>query len=156
MLESPDPAAAFALLECPDHAGSVALLGHITPHFDCRLGSWATWEDARALLLWRAYDCAINGVSDAVHHAKGAPGRKEAVTQCVPFKLAWLHERGMLPLPEHQAHGTALVRVRRERDGVNPVTGEVVRVVRRVIDPAPPGSLLRLLLEGRLGDPSVR
>ena len=42
------------------------------PHFDCRVGSFASWEEARSLLLWRAYDCSVNGVSDAVYHIKGS------------------------------------------------------------------------------------
>ena len=36
--------------------------------FDCRIGSYATREEAMSLVLWRAYDSGVNGVSDAVHH----------------------------------------------------------------------------------------
>ena len=46
-------------------------VGDISPHFDCRIAAWDSWEEAKALLLWRAYDCTVNGVSDAVHQAKG-------------------------------------------------------------------------------------
>ena len=36
--------------------------------FDCRMGSYGTREEAMAVVLWRAYDCGVNGVSDAVYH----------------------------------------------------------------------------------------
>jgi tRNA(His) 5'-end guanylyltransferase len=39
--------------------------------FDCRIGSYATREEAMSLVLWRAYDSGVNGVSDAVHHYTG-------------------------------------------------------------------------------------
>merc|ERR1719387_1890594 len=45
-------------------------LAQILPHFDCRIGQYDSWEEARALLMWRAYDCSVNGVSDAVYHSK--------------------------------------------------------------------------------------
>ena len=32
-------------------------LSQVLPHFDCRVGSFTSWEEARSLLLWRAYDC---------------------------------------------------------------------------------------------------
>ncbi|CAK9010039.1 unnamed protein product [Durusdinium trenchii] len=46
--------------------------------FDCRLGSFATAEQAASLLLWRAADCGINGVSDAVYKSK-LPGAKNVM-----------------------------------------------------------------------------
>ena len=42
--------------------------------------------------MWRAYDCSVNGVSDAVHHMKGVPGRKETVEKNMKLKLKWLNE----------------------------------------------------------------
>eukprot|EP00971_Amphidinium_carterae_P062658 1240264-Amphidinium_carterae.1 len=39
--------------------------------FDCRIASYESFEQAVSLLLWRAYDCGVNGVSDKVHHLKG-------------------------------------------------------------------------------------
>jgi tRNA(His) 5'-end guanylyltransferase len=42
----------------------MAALADITPHFDCRIGKWESWDEAQSLLLWRGYDCSINGVSD--------------------------------------------------------------------------------------------
>ena len=56
-------------------ASALAELASIVPHFDCRMGSYASWEEARALLMWRAYDCSVNGVSDAVYQMPGS-GKK--------------------------------------------------------------------------------
>ena len=58
---------AKAEAKVPESIDFLAELAEIAPHFDCRVGSYASWEEARALLLWRAYDCSVNGVSDAVY-----------------------------------------------------------------------------------------
>merc|ERR1712060_529905 len=92
------------------------------PHFDCRLGHYSSWEEARALLLWRTYDCSVNGVSDAVYQTHRAG--KKIMGGATPAKLQWLAENGLLPLPAHQARGAYFVRVRRAIDGVNPKTGD--------------------------------
>jgi tRNA(His) 5'-end guanylyltransferase len=107
-------------------------LSHILPHFDCRVGHYGSWEEAQALLMWRAYDCSVNGVSDAVYQTKGSGqkilslGRQE--------KIAWLWEQGLLPLPRHQAYGTVLVRVKRAIEGYNPKLDKKVRTLRGVIE----------------------
>merc|ERR550514_2059544 len=70
---------------CQEHGVGLEDLSYILPHFDCRVGSYSSWEEAQALLLWRAYDCSVNGVSDAVYHTKGSGqkvqslGRQEKV-----------------------------------------------------------------------------
>jgi tRNA(His) 5'-end guanylyltransferase len=97
-------------------------LASVLPHFDCRVGAYGSWAEARALLLWRAHDCSVNGVSDAVYHAHGAVpgGSKAAQRGNTGAKVKWLHDvAGLLPLPAHQAHGTLLVRRRRLVAGVN-------------------------------------
>merc|ERR1712205_190275 len=79
------------------NSSNVALdeLAVILPHFDCRLGQYKSWEEARSLLMWRAYDCSVNGVSDAVYHIKGSGravqdlGKRE--------KIEWLWQQGRLP-----------------------------------------------------------
>ena len=81
-------------------------LGNLSPHFDCRLGFFRSWEEALGLLLWRAYDCSVNGVSDAIqHHSTVEMNRKGTID-----KLVWLKEKGLLPLPRHQAYGTLMVK----------------------------------------------
>jgi hypothetical protein len=87
------------------------------------------------LLLWRAADCGVNSVSDAVHHAKATCGeevvgsvsqvsRSQAMRLHTGDKIVWLKENGLLPLPVHQARGTFFVRVKRRITGLNPKTGQ--------------------------------
>mmetsp|Transcript_10068 Transcript_10068/g.23451 ORF Transcript_10068/g.23451 Transcript_10068/m.23451 type:complete len:408 (+) Transcript_10068:148-1371(+) len=127
--------------------------------FDCRVGSYASLDDALALVLWRSYDCGVNGVSDKVHHLKGDDAalptpelraqRAEVSGKDVGSKLAWLGERGLLPLPDHQAYGSFLAHVRRRKECLNRKSGaeeaKLVRVVEHV-----PGNLIVNFLRGAL------
>merc|ERR1719162_2239859 len=120
---------------CEDKKVGLEDLANILPHFDCRLGSYASWEEARGLLMWRAYDCSVNGVSDAVYHMKGeVEGRKEAMGLGKKKKIEWLWKQGRLPLSTHQAYGTVLVRVKRVKDGRNPKLNTTVQTWRSVIE----------------------
>jgi tRNA(His) 5'-end guanylyltransferase len=116
------------------NSNNVALdeLAVILPHFDCRLGQYKSWEEARSLLMWRAYDCSVNGVSDAVYHTKGSP--KEIQGKDKLAKVEWLSKQGLLPLPRHQAYGTVLVRVKRLKEGHNPQCGTITTSLRSVIE----------------------
>eukprot|EP00325_Prymnesiales_sp_UTEX-LB-985_P006977 CAMPEP_0174710474 /NCGR_PEP_ID=MMETSP1094-20130205/12100_1 /TAXON_ID=156173 /ORGANISM="Chrysochromulina brevifilum, Strain UTEX LB 985" /LENGTH=352 /DNA_ID=CAMNT_0015909287 /DNA_START=17 /DNA_END=1075 /DNA_ORIENTATION=- len=107
-------------------------LAQVLPHFDCRMGSYASWEEARSLLLWRAYDCSVNGVSDAVYHIKGSGKAVQGLGQ--REKVTWLWEHSHLPLPRHQAYGTLLVKVRRTVVGHNPKTGTTATTLRGNIE----------------------
>lgn len=106
----------------------------LVPHFDCRMASYDSFEEASALLLWRAYDCGVNGVSDAVHHSKGVEGRKEVMLQGTHAKLQWLDSHSKLPLPKHQANGTYFTRVKRVKEGFNPKKNENVLSLRSVVE----------------------
>ena len=55
---------------------SLDKLQELAPHFDCRMAAFDSFEEARALLIWRAYDCSINGISDAVFHSDNFAGKK--------------------------------------------------------------------------------
>merc|ERR1719163_1619489 len=113
-------ATAHFLMQLCKHCSSQGIedLSRILPHFDCRLGHYTSWEEAQALLLWRAYDCSVNGVSDAVYHMKGSGKQIQALG--VQEKVKWLWKMGRLPLPRHQAYGTVLVRAKRIKEGRNP------------------------------------
>ncbi len=116
--------------------GNLDGLGEVLPHFDCRMGHWKSWEEAQGLLLWRGYDCSVNGVSDAVHHS-GVPGKKKGMTLNARDKVAWLHDNNLLPLPRHQAYGTVLTRVKRREEvkGADPRRpDEIVSVTRSKIE----------------------
>mmetsp|Transcript_56631 Transcript_56631/g.184212 ORF Transcript_56631/g.184212 Transcript_56631/m.184212 type:complete len:186 (+) Transcript_56631:518-1075(+) len=112
-------------------AGLEALAG-LTPHFDCRLGHYESWDEARSLLLWRAYDCSVNGMSDAVYHTPGSGKLIQGKGKVE--KLEWLWKYELLPLPGHQAYGTVLVKTKRMVEGFNPQTQEKVKTLRGVIE----------------------
>merc|ERR1712032_1066522 len=107
-------------------------LAQVLPHFDCRIGHYDSWAEARALLMWRAYDCSVNGVSDAVFHIPGSGKKVQSLGR--QEKIAWLFEKGLLPLPKHQAYGTVLVRVKRMIEGYNPKLSLTVKTLRGVIE----------------------
>lgn len=129
--------------------------------FDCRVGSYKTKDEAMSLILWRAYDCGVNGVSDAVHKANDLiPSssedtktenvtRKQAVRFDTSKKLSWLADRKMLPLPSHQASGSYYVRVIREREAFNPQLKKTVTCMRSVVEKVE-GELLTLASESKL------
>lgn len=107
-------------------------LATVLPHFDCRIGQYDSWEEARALLMWRAYDCSVNGVSDAVYHSKGSG--KQIMSSGKSEKIEWLWKQGLLPLPRHQAYGTVLAKVKRAVQGYNPQKKEYVTSLRGLIE----------------------
>ena len=117
---------------CVTAGMSLEGLAQVLPHFDCRVGAFDSWEEAQSLLMWRAYDCSVNGVSDAVYHIQGSGKAVQALGK--REKVGWLHAQGHLPLPRHQAYGTVLARVRRKVDGHNPKTGATVSTLRGVIE----------------------
>jgi len=124
---------------CLDHGVGIDGLSTVLPHFDCRLGHYASWEEARALLFWRAHDCSVNGVSDAVYQVKGGQPaqdktRKEAMGLGKREKIEWLGAQGLLPLPRHQAYGSIFVKTRRVAEGYNPISQTSAKTLRGVIE----------------------
>eukprot|EP00930_Biecheleria_cincta_P035928 TRINITY_DN24675_c0_g1_i2.p1 TRINITY_DN24675_c0_g1~~TRINITY_DN24675_c0_g1_i2.p1 ORF type:complete len:363 (+),score=64.33 TRINITY_DN24675_c0_g1_i2:44-1132(+) len=112
--------------------------------FDCRLGHYATLDEALALVLWRAADCGVNGVSDAVHKSRGKiADAKKVMGKSKEEKLQWLAANHMLPLKSHQAYGSYFVKVRRIREGINPQTGKTATSLRSTIEDVP-GNVLCL------------
>lgn len=147
--------------------------------FDCRIGVFDSEEEALALLLWRSFDCAVNGVSDRIHHlqfdeakmrelAKNSPEGepddanewrkavyKPLVLKSVQKKLKFLLERDLLPLPAHQAYGTFFQSVKRVKRGVDPRTGQPAPVTKlkknvEALELEVPRCLLALYAEGKL------
>lgn len=105
------------------------ILEEIYPHFDCRMGVFYTLKEALSLIWWRAYDCSINGVADAVYHQRGKLLKNENTFD----RLKWLEINNFLPLPHHQAYGSFYVRVKKIKDGFNPLTNESKKCLRYVI-----------------------
>ena len=88
---------------CCRERGKEALEGltSILPHFDCWLGHYDSWEEARGLLLWRAFDCSVNGVSDAPFQVPGSGKAVQGSSKIEKVRRLW--QQGRLPLPMHQA-----------------------------------------------------
>ena len=121
------------------------------PTFDCRVGVFDSKEEALALILWRAYDCGINSVSDAVFHS-GIRERKRAMKLNTAEKLELLHQNKMLPLPQNQREGTFFVKRKRVFEGTNQKTGEPVKYLRGKIEVVE-GNVLILYSKGELFPP---
>ena len=118
--------------------------------FDGRVGAHDTRDQAAEILLWRAYDARINGISDAVHQRRGkVVGAKQAFQRNTIEKLRWLEENGLLPLHPHQEAGTYLVRTRVYVEVRNWKTNELEQVLRMTILPVS-GNLLAAAREDRL------
>mmetsp|Transcript_7822 Transcript_7822/g.16252 ORF Transcript_7822/g.16252 Transcript_7822/m.16252 type:complete len:394 (-) Transcript_7822:1669-2850(-) len=116
---------------------SVDIMGDLlTAYFDCRVGMYPTQPEAMTLILWRAYDCGVNGVSDAVHSCSGQIKGARAMTACaLGDKLKWLKRHYQLPIAVHQREGTYLIRRRVKLEAVNQKTGEPVTCLRSRVEP---------------------
>ncbi|KAI9326168.1 tRNAHis guanylyltransferase-domain-containing protein [Obelidium mucronatum] len=117
-----------------------------TVQFDARAASWDSLQDAFELILWRAQDCTVNGLSDAV--CKSDLPEKRALTELNSWqKVKVLHENGLLPLEEHQAHGVFIERQVKSVEAVDLSTGLNVVVERGVLVHIP-GSVLVNVMSG--------
>lgn len=92
--------------------------------FDCRLGVFDTHDDALRLVLWRAYECAMNGVSDRVFQMHDVAEAKEVRRKHTGVKLRFMEAHGVLPMSDHQAYGTVIRKVFRPKDPIKPVNKE--------------------------------
>lgn len=122
--------------------------------FDCRVGTFDSEDEALSLLFWRAQDCGINGVSDAVHHLSGSD--KQMKGSNTGQKLAWLATQGQLPLHPHQAHGSLFLRRHRIVQCQDPRTWQIREAFRRHVEQIGVGRcIIGLFAEGslRLDDP---
>jgi len=90
--------------------------------FDARVGHWTNTNDEFALLLWRAYDCSVNGLTDASMQKIG----KKMSGKNSGEKLLALHKAGLLPLHPHQACGTTIIKSREMLPCTDPRDGSVV------------------------------
>ena len=112
-------------------------------------------EEAISLLLWRAYDCGVKGVSDAIHHCRTnnqIPGAKAMMKSGTHDKLAWLLKHDRLPLDPHQREGTYLVKRKKVCVGRDPRTDTEVLCLRTRIEHVP-GNLIRLWKDDQLFPP---
>lgn len=91
--------------------------------FDGRIGIYNTCKDAFELILWRAYDCGVNGLSSGVL-TSNIIGATKMNGACCDKKIAWLSDNGLLPLPPHQTYGTFLFQTKEPKECENIKTKE--------------------------------
>jgi tRNA(His) 5'-end guanylyltransferase len=113
--------------------------------FDARVAKWSSLAESFTLILWRAYDCSVNGISDAVYNIKPSLS-----TLHTTAKLQWLAEQKLLPLPDHQAYGTLLYKERLEKTALDRRTGEEVKVMRGVYLEMKRRSVINMVKEQQL------
>jgi tRNA(His) 5'-end guanylyltransferase len=101
-------------------------------YFDCRAGQYDSWEEAQSILLWRGYDCSLNGITDAIHQIPYCP--KEVNKSNTTTKLLWLQSHNLLPIPSHQAYGSYYVKVKRIHTGYNPMLEKNIVSLRPIIE----------------------
>lgn len=93
-------------------------------YFDCRMAQYDTLKEAFEMILWRAYDCAVNGVSSGVFMS-GLPGAKTENKKHTDAKLLYLFQNKLLPMKNHQCYGTMFFREKKLREILNPITNEI-------------------------------
>ena len=121
--------------------------------FDCRVGMYETEQEALSVLLWRSYDCGVNGVSDAVFSLKGmVEGAGAMVKESTDHKLKWLYEHSKLPLPPHQREGAYFVKRRRRVVAKDHITNLPVTCLRSRIEQVE-GNVLTLFKNNALFPP---
>eukprot|EP00656_Telonema_subtile_P030698 TRINITY_DN33681_c0_g1_i1.p1 TRINITY_DN33681_c0_g1~~TRINITY_DN33681_c0_g1_i1.p1 ORF type:complete len:324 (+),score=122.48 TRINITY_DN33681_c0_g1_i1:156-1127(+) len=126
-------------------AKEVELPAKLLPTFDCRMGCFQNEQQATGLLLWRAYDSGVNGISDAVHQCKAE--HKDAhnvIKKSSRDKLKWLHQKGLLPLNPLQANGALFAKVKRLKVGCDPRTNTKKYALRPTLEQVPGLSLIHI------------
>ena len=100
--------------------------------FYCRIASFDTEEEALSLILWRGYDCGVNGVSDLIYHC-GIPGVRKGINkQNTIARLKFLDEHNLLPIPDHQAYGSFYITEKLPKTVLTPMNTEV-EVIRNTL-----------------------
>ena len=87
----------------------VNLISSVKPvEFDARIAQYDSFESAMQLILWRSYDCSVNGISSGIHLNK-FPNKSELNKLNSTGKLRFLQENGILDtMTDHQLYGTFL------------------------------------------------
>lgn len=91
--------------------------------FDSRIGIYDSFDDALELILWRSYDCHVNGVSSGVilNNLNISKAREMNTTE----KLDILYEKGILTeMTPHQLYGTIFFLQEIKINNINKITGK--------------------------------
>lgn len=74
--------------------------------FDSRIGVYDSLKDAFELIIYRAYDCSVNGISSAIH-LRSFPDKSVIQRLNSDSKLRWLSNNNLIStLTNHQLYGT--------------------------------------------------
>jgi len=119
------------------------------PLFDCRAAVFDSYDEALAVLLWRAQAGTVNGVNDAIDQFASPGDKRELEKSSINDKLSWLHRAGRLPLPEHQVCGSFFARIVRAHEGFN-AKSNTKSISLRWTTQQVPGNVLRLVSERAL------
>jgi tRNA(His) 5'-end guanylyltransferase len=116
--------------------------------FDARIGTYDSLSDAFELILWRAYDCSVNGVSQATY-SRSFDGltRKQVSEMNTSQRLELLDRYNMLPLPDHQIYGTLIARISIPVTTCNQKTLKTTIVQKKRSEPIP-GPVIRNIKNG--------
>jgi hypothetical protein len=114
------------------HENNIDLQGKII-QFDCRAAEYLYEKDALELILWRANDGMINGVSDIVNRLLAIPDKKKIMNLSTRKKLEFLKQNDLLRFKNHQIYGTLLKKEREQGFGLNKKTNEKVPMERNTL-----------------------
>lgn len=92
--------------------------------FDSRIGQYDSFESAMQMILWRAYDCSVNGISSGIH-LNEIPNKKSTDGFNSGQKLKFLDSLHILEhMTDHQLYGTFLWNEHVEKDFVSETNGK--------------------------------
>uniref|UniRef100_A0A6C0BDM1 tRNAHis guanylyltransferase catalytic domain-containing protein n=1 Tax=viral metagenome TaxID=1070528 RepID=A0A6C0BDM1_9ZZZZ len=102
--------------------------------FDARIGTYQDFKSAFELILWRSYDCSVNGISSAIHMNNNIPNKKSLNKSNSLDKLKFLHENGLLEeTTNHQLYGTFFHYIMEKSEHINLKTGEnIARLTKKI------------------------
>lgn len=103
--------------------------------FDARIGVYDSLQDAFELILWRSYDCSVNGISQFVYNNYDlftGISKKEMEKKNTSEKLKIINDHKLLPLRDHQAYGYLIEKKYEDLEKINQKTGEKIKVNKKV------------------------
>jgi tRNA(His) 5'-end guanylyltransferase len=116
--------------------------------FDARIAQFESLAEAFQLILWRSYDCSVNGISSGIVFQNSLPSKKKLLNLHCGDKLKYLREEGLLTqMTRHQLYGSFMYleahmvtlpdgKQRRKRK-VTTISEQLVRMVKEDTFPVP-------------------
>lgn len=118
--------------------------------FDCRFAQWNSLSSAFQVVIWRAWDCASNGVSSGIHLEPGLFNKKSKAEQNTTEKLKiMIKDKILTKLTDHQKYGTFIYKKAVEEEKHIEYTGKDILVVKYNSEKLS-YPLMRLIKDGRV------